>query len=611
MRFNAENFDKNITQAYILVGVHAENSTVVNFISTFYKYIDVFKANSFTKQIFLLLKNQQVVLEFPQNLNLIIKIISIYGEGELFYQNEDDSNDIHYLHGSGDAISFMQKNKNIVVRSFNEEEFGFYVIYNLRPEENYDDINYGSSALFNLEKDLNEKIDFPLIYYTKLNNNNQPVDFNIKILDLDYDKDKNDTFEKDTNDFQILGVVTSKNIVLGKKMNQYVNPDMSDAKYGSFDQALNIGKVHFSAEDIQNFINNEKEEGRGNEDKYLYVTISKSPSNKHEYRKIASDISILPSNNIKYKAYIRQYNFGNILEDSNNKYNLVSDNPKATVMKIEFAKNYKNIDFSITSPDETDIKKNMTFIKSEYIYGRSVILVEIKKTKNVHLNVFLKDNKNKIDNEKLNIVFKYDVFESQEQSEEGNSLKEQKIDYEFKETTLKLKVKPMQRNNENINASYSVRVIPQDNAHEEEILDSISLYQFENEYIYNKEVKSDVDEIEIVINDFPSNKAFYYVTVFATALDSKECLAYELITIGNKNGVFTPGVSAKFRVMMFILFGAIGVLILVLVIVIIRMKKQNAALEDEVEVLKINFDDDSEKNKSKEKKVSLLGKDDE
>ena len=169
----------------------------------------------------------------------------------------------------------------------------------------------------------------------------------------------------------------------------------------------------------------------------------------------------------------------------------------------------------------------------------------------------------------------------------------------------------MQRNNENINALYSVRVIPQDNAHEEEILDSISLYEFENEYIYNKEVKSDIDEIEIVINEFPSNKALYYVTVFATALDSKECLAYELITIGGRNGILNPGVSAKFRVMMFILFGAIGVLVLVLVIVIIRMKKQNAALEDEVEVLKFNFDDDSDKNKGKGKKVSLLGKDNE
>ena len=225
------------------------------------------------------------------------------------------------------------------------------------------------------------------------------------------------------------------------------------------------------------------------------------------------------------------------------------------------------------------------------------------------MNVFLKDNKSKIDNEKLNIVFKYDVFEKQEQSEGGNSLKQGNIEYEFKNPTLKLKVKPMQRDGENVNASYSIRVIPQDNAHEEEILDSISLYQFENEYIYNKVVDSDVDEIEIVIDDFPSNKAFYYVTVFATALDSKECLAYDLITIGNNNGL-PHEVSTKFRVMMFILFGAIGVLVLVLVIVIIRMKKQNAALEDEVEVLKFNFDDDSDK-KGKGKKVSLLGKDEE
>jgi hypothetical protein len=217
LRFNVEEKIRDYTQAYILVGVLANNDTVVNFISTFYKYIDKFRANSFTKQIFLLLKDQKVVLDFPENLNLVIKIISIFGEGELLYENEDDLNDRHYLTGSYDEISFIHKNRNIIVKSSGGEEFGFYLSYNLRPEENYDDIIYGSSTLFNLEKDNDEKIDFPLIYYCKLNDN-QPVDFNIKILDLEYPKGSiNDSFKKDTNDFKILGVITTKSIVLGKK----------------------------------------------------------------------------------------------------------------------------------------------------------------------------------------------------------------------------------------------------------------------------------------------------------------------------------------------------------------------------------------------------------
>ena len=41
----------------------------------------------------------------------------------------------------------------------------------------------------------------------------------------------------------------------------------------------------------------------------------------------------------------------------------------------------------------------------------------------------------------------------------------------------------MQINEKNINALYSIRVIPQDNEHEEEILDSISLYSFKK-WIY-------------------------------------------------------------------------------------------------------------------------------
>ena len=168
----------------------------------------------------------------------------------------------------------------------------------------------------------------------------------------------------------------------------------------------------------------------------------------------------------------------------------------------------------------------------------------------------------------------------------------------------------MQNKSGNINATYSIRVIPQDNAHEEEILDSISLFSFENEYIYNKEVSSDVDDIEVKIDDFPSNKEFYYVSVFATSLDNKESLAYKLVTIGEpRRREEIPESSTKYKVMMNIFFGAIGVLVLVLIIVIIRMKNQNAKLENEVEILKFNSDDDSDKKKGK--KISLLGKDEE
>jgi hypothetical protein len=77
------------------------------------------------------------------------------------------------------------------------------------------------------------------------------------------------------------------------------------------------------------------------------------------------------------------------------------------------------------------------------------------------------------------IVFRYDVFETQEESvKEEYKLKSEEIVSEFVNNKLKLKIKPMQINEKNINALYSIRVIPQDNEHEEEILDSISLYSF-------------------------------------------------------------------------------------------------------------------------------------
>ena len=164
----------------------------------------------------------------------------------------------------------------------------------------------------------------------------------------------------------------------------------------------------------------------------------------------------------------------------------------------------------------------------------------------------------------------------------------------------------MQINEKNINALYSIRVIPQDNAHEEEILDSISLYSFKNEYIFNQEFKSDIDNIEISINDFPSKETFYYASVFATSLDTNQFLAYKLIIIGDRNNNEYKR-NTKFRVMILIFFGSVGILVLVLIIVIIRMKKQNDNLENEVDVLKINFDKESERHrKNRNKNFGLL-----
>ena len=218
------------------------------------------------------------------------------------------------------------------------------------------------------------------------------------------------------------------------------------------------------------------------------------------------------------------------------------------------------------------------------------------------MNVFLKE-KSKIDHEKLNIVFKYNVFETQEECEsEELILKSDIIENNFNNNNLNLKINPMQKYNKNINALYSIRVIPQDNAHEEEILDSISLYSFENEYIYNKAFNSDVDLIEININDFPSKETFYYISVFATSLDTKEFLAYKLIKIGERNKLEQVN-NKKYAIMSIILFIAVGILVFVLIIVIIRMKRQNAKLEDEVEILKFNFDEESEKNKNKKKSL--------
>ena len=130
------------------------------------------------------------------------------------------------------------------------------------------------------------------------------------------------------------------------------------------------------------------------------------------------------------------------------------------------------------------------------------------------------------------MLFKYDVYETEEESElEMITLKSDEIKYKFEDNNLNVKIKPIQKNNINVNATYSIRVITQDNVEKEEIIDSIGVYSFVDEFIFTKSVNSKVDEIEININDFPSKEAYYYISVFVTCLSTKEILAYILILL--------------------------------------------------------------------------------
>ena len=147
------------------------------------------------EQLFSVIDNQ-LRLAFPDNYGIMVDIIAIYGQAEIFWKNEPDK--IFNLNGNGDIITLcyrelIKENKYIyqlVIKrkvdnnSKKDTRFVFYIKYHLRdPEINFDEISYGKTTEISYQNNY-----FPISLFSKIDSRYNDINIGVTFKDCLFDE---------------------------------------------------------------------------------------------------------------------------------------------------------------------------------------------------------------------------------------------------------------------------------------------------------------------------------------------------------------------------------------------------------------------------------------
>ena len=509
--YNVKIYHESIS-SYLLIGVLSSKKSTIVLQSTFYSYINIIEPNPSSEQLFHISGDKKITLSFPLNNNYFAYINGIQGNGIINILN---SNRKYNLKGSKDSLGVavtLQTKDNFKIEISNKEYFSFYVYYEQRSDQNFDDLEYGTNGqMFYYENDL------PIIYYSKVPDEEE-VNFIINIKNYTIKNNSNDEINNDQ--FTLNALVVSETAILEKKRDKDKNPDPSFMFSGTFDPILNVGVLHFTKKEFDNC--------KTNGTKYLYVILNKNRENKNIYSNFETEYSVLPLNSKNYYAPYNQYYFGTYLKNSSNTYRLKKNDERDKYIRIEFSTNDPNINYAINdkfidnNPDNNDniIVSN---IKS---FGKNIILIELpEKTNQIYF--YVKENGTSIFGD-----FSLKFISAQK--------KEDFIDYVIEKTKIEksgsgsdliLKFNPIKNNKTNIivPSKYFLRIIEKNEIENNEIVTGIGLLKVKPKKIYSIISNNNETELSFKLNNFKSEKSCYFNLIGITNDDSNEYLAYDLL----------------------------------------------------------------------------------
>lgn len=583
---------------YIIIAVQTDQPTTLFYLSSFYTYVKKIVPNSATYTLFHIYSNEKtnnfLSFNFPNDNNYLIHFVSVDNDGLI----DINQNTYFNLRGNHDQIAIAMKSKEdlfVNVTTKNKKGLGFYVYYEMRPEDNFDVVEFGKSTQYFYQ--FYENVNFPLMYYAEIPEDiDGDLDLMISFKNLTYNELQKDIF--DTDDFNIKGVITDQETVFEKKKNKKINPLGKNIIYGKYDAGVRLGKIHYTKKDLEKV---EKSKGR-----YAFVVLEKPWTNLNKYAGAQTEITIVASNSDLSAIQTNQYIVGNLNNGFKGyvKYLLKKDEIEDKFIHIQFATN-GNIDWTINAKsDSVDFYRNGTkFVEKKYEGGRSLVKINCEKDSAFYLSVFYKNGNHEVKNEKLaNFIFKY--FSSVNNKRAEYSPKSNKIDYSFNDGTLKLKFDPLYKDNNFISTTYWVKVMTYDEKEKlNENLETISLtesnpYTITRDIIKEKKQLKD-GKVEISFNNFKDNEP-YDLVVFAMTNDNyREYYSYKTL-VNPLNVKYSNKTSHKgvglIVLLIFVIVGLIGFL----VYIYIKMKNQNDELKKKVE--SISFVDNATEDLLMERK---------
>ena len=574
---------------YLYLSVFSDKPENIELITSFQILDNEIIPNPSSIQLFSINKSNSIKLTFKKINPIIIEISSLCGSSLLYF--EDEKNIKYRLEGRDDKLSLAtaqdEKESTLIIENYNKEDkdcliindkeniqnpkLAFYLEYSLRNKDiNLDEITIGKTSKF-----VYKQSDFPLYYYSKINNNlSNKINFFFILHDL-----VPEIKEIRSGDFTIKGIIKKEKDIYDNKINENLSI------LGVYDPTIQVGQISIFQKDIT-----EKEKPT------IYLSLDSS-NPKLKLEKIRLDLSAIQENEETITPE-KIYQFGKIDNgDKINYYRLKVDNSTGYI-KIHFSSNSKKIRYSINN--NKNVKNNDTYSEFETKRDSGKEIITFKKPSNqnfIYLNIYLNDEKSNLDSKLKNYAFKYMNSNNKNNFNNYPILNNNnKIKYKIEKKTIIVKFNKIDKNN--IDIIYSLKLVKKNKINSEEEIYSIALSEIESFVVKVKNPPG--EEITIKMEEIDDiKKDFAYIGVIAQIIEDSiiEYVAYEPIKLEEENDTDDDDDDTKIGLIIAIIVIFFMIAFIVLVIILIYNYK-NKNLLDQVNA--ISF---AENNASKEENL--------
>lgn len=576
-------------KAYALISIKSNDPCIINIYTTMREQVLITAVNPYSKLLFQRTKNNPIIFysKGDQNYNYYITCLS--GEATAYFESEKKEVE-KYKSISGSGVQFslalpQKKEDKLIIEPTSGVGFIFYIYENIHPEvRQMELIKFGVSG--NVQYNNENEIDFPAIYYMKIQNGDESLNVNLHINNL-----KTSFLSKNggnyTNSFDIYGWVVDESMITSMMRSKRKNPQVSEAVRGQYDKTLSLAKLYFPSSQF-------KTKGKDIIN-YLVVSLNK---NEHMYSIIESmkvHISPMPFNNKYYNSPYNLYITGNLLKNSSsddlcNYHRLRVGNQGDKYMQIEIGILSSYIKFDVIDMNNRDINYVSSMKKEN---GKYKSVIELKSYNEILLKFCRNDNQVE-DDSSLNYIFK--IRSSTQNDFNIYNLDSSKVEfisnYNKSQSSLELKIPKILNRDKSkaVPANYYIRIYPRttfDPKEDPNTISFISYYPFAT-YIY-KILEDDEDDLNInpitrKIENIPDDKA-YIISIIGVANsdDNEEIYSYETI-IDPFNKDIKKGSDEKnyYFIPLGISIAVVCVLLAGTIYFVIRMNKKKKDLEEEI-----------------------------
>ena len=558
---------------YLLVNVISTKNTRVELISTFYTYLDLITPNPVIPQLFLVKKDDYLILDFPTEKLLIINLISITGKAEIYW--EDVPNNKYYLEREDDRLSITSlkgKNGRFIIKSFNNNiendiGFAFYLTYTIRYQQNFDEIILGKSVNF-----VYSESDFPISLYSRLENIEKDANIFFTIYEME-----NKEIVYNNLPIKSSASLVKEKIIYDIKSNNEISIDfMKEINY-IYDHVLRTGMIKITKEQLKHFNIDQ------NEKPYLLINLEKS-NNKESFKRLSIEITS-SQDELLIPLAEKIYQYEILLNKEIKKEFLLKTSPGCQYINFEFSSFNDELLFNISTESGELLEK----LSEKSSYGKKfhIFKVDSNNNKFLKLIVFKKDT-TKNEN---NFVFKYMnlrnlsyykeyMIDNDEVKVETEQSKNNKNNYKIKINAVK--------NSDKFQVNYFVKIYKNESNFKpfqciaiEENNNSI-VKEFINE-------KQNNDEILLTFNDVEGIST--YMKIIAQIIDEgrNEFLSYKIYEFPKtQSNEISNNSENSINTILIVILVVFFIIIIVLIIVIFIFKRKNKDLFNEANKMSFN-----------------------